>query len=81
MTAAGAISFLRQLHAPSVQWLSDVAAGQLVAVCVETLDSQGMCVNGGPAGDFRIVVLDDQRHESAVNLRRSGGTPCPSPTG
>jgi hypothetical protein len=81
MTATGAISFLRQLRAPSVQWLSRVPPDEFAAVCVETQDSTGMCIGGGPAGDFEFVVLDDKRHQSAVHLRRMGGTPCPTPTG
>ena len=81
-SASAAASFLRNLHAPPVPWLAQVPAGEFVAVCVASRDdSAGLCFNGGPARGVDIVVIDDHRNQSMVQLGHpAGATPCPSPS-
>src|SRR4051812_24193966 len=52
VTAAGAMSFLRDVHPAPVHWLHQVPASEFVAVCVETHSGPALCVDGG-AGRWR----------------------------
>ena len=81
-TAAGAASYLSQLHAPPVPWLSRVASSEFVAVCVgSTPDPSGLCFNGAPVRDVHIAVIDDHKNHTDVRLGRpAAASPCPSPS-